>query len=233
VGGDPGPLLPGAALSLHGAAVALALGCALCDAGQLPEAAREEGAPLPRRAHRAWLYQLPLRRYDHYCRWLRNAVALKNHREFVLMLACLVSVGLLGALLDAALLALRLRASLVDEPAAAPGAATTAQGTALHALAVVGHLVWSVAVLGKAGMVLQVHTGLISRNELAAEWSEKLYYVTDDGLPVEELSDDEFNRRFDAFVYDASRNDFDRGCMRNCFSFWCVPRWARGQLGEF
>ena len=28
----------------------------------------------------------PIRRYDHYCRWLTNAVGLLNHREFVAML---------------------------------------------------------------------------------------------------------------------------------------------------
>ena len=64
------------------------------------------------------------------------------------------------------------------------------------------------------------------------------YYVltsarTGKSVPVKELSDDEFNERFDAFEYDKSRNAFDKDTLSNCWTFWCTPRWAPGQLGEF
>merc|ERR1719215_1712816 len=91
--------------------------CTLCDPGQLQrqdQQARqqllEEGAnpkqelPMPKRAHKAWLYALPIRRYDHYCRWLTNVIGLLNHREFVVMCTGLVMIAVLGISLDVALM---------------------------------------------------------------------------------------------------------------------------------
>merc|ERR1719331_1241802 len=91
--------------------------CALCDPGQLQRqdqqvrqqlletgASPKQELPMPKRAHKAWLYALPIRRYDHYCRWLTNVIGLLNHREFVIMCIGLVVLGLLGIVIDAILL---------------------------------------------------------------------------------------------------------------------------------
>merc|ERR1719395_339401 len=91
--------------------------CALCDPGQLQrqdQQARQqllqEGMspkqelPMPKRAHKAWLYALPIRRYDHYCRWLTNVIGLLNHREFVVMCIGLVTIGTIGIAVDGVLL---------------------------------------------------------------------------------------------------------------------------------
>eukprot|EP00913_Durusdinium_trenchii_P008691 g8164.t1 len=43
----------------------------------------EEG--LPQRAHKSRQYDHPIRRYDHYCKWVNNVIGLLNHREFILM----------------------------------------------------------------------------------------------------------------------------------------------------
>ena len=80
--------------------------CVLCDPGKLPVKEMEvfvqthASGELPRRCHKMWLFKQPIRRYDHYCRWLTNAVGLLNHREFVLMLAGLLTIGLGGCLVD-------------------------------------------------------------------------------------------------------------------------------------
>lgn len=80
--------------------------CVLCDPGKLPVKEMEAfvqthaSGELPRRCHKMWLFKQPIRRYDHYCRWLTNAVGLLNHREFVLMLAGLLAIGLGGSIVD-------------------------------------------------------------------------------------------------------------------------------------
>lgn len=80
--------------------------CVLCDPGKLPVKEMEvflqthSSGELPRRCHKMWLFKQPIRRYDHYCRWLTNAIGLLNHREFVLMLAGLLTIGLGGCLVD-------------------------------------------------------------------------------------------------------------------------------------
>lgn len=80
--------------------------CVLCDPGKLPVQEQElflqthASGELPRRCHKMWLFKQPIRRYDHYCRWLTNAVGLLNHREFIIMLAGLLTIGLGGCLVD-------------------------------------------------------------------------------------------------------------------------------------
>merc|ERR1719517_412974 len=67
----------------------------------------EEDGPdrsLPRRAHKCWQYDQPIRRYDHYCRWLTNVIGLLNHREFLVMVVGLVAIGVFGMALDTFLL---------------------------------------------------------------------------------------------------------------------------------
>merc|ERR1719277_2520379 len=82
--------------------------CAFCDPGQMRRGIDVEP---PARSHQTWQYKRPIRRYDHYCRWLTNCIGLLNHREFVVMLVGLVLIGILGFLLDL-LLALHLAYSM-------------------------------------------------------------------------------------------------------------------------
>merc|ERR1712224_891917 len=82
---------------------------------------------------------------------------------------------------------------------------------------VVLHLAYSIILMALAGPILKIHIGLVSRNELASEWKRNDFYVIKRGkhgesIPVNELSDDEFNARFDTFEYERRRNIFDHGC---------------------
>ena len=58
--------------------------CAFADPGQIRKTRNtqigavggmdiEEG--MPRRAHKSWQYSRPIRRYDHYCKWLQNVMS--------------------------------------------------------------------------------------------------------------------------------------------------------------
>lgn len=210
---------------------------ALCDPGQLTredqrrfaaaqakgQEAGDEEMPLPKRAHKTWLYKMAIRRYDHYCRWLTNCIGLLNHREFVVMLVGLVSLGPLGAIFDLVLFVYSVQGDSND--------------WAMDAILVI-HGAYSVALTTLATPILRLHIGFISRNELANEWKRNEFYVVHSAkinklVAVNDLSDDEFNDRFDSFQYDAKRNAFDKGTFNNCWKFWCLPRWKAGQLGEF
>lgn len=209
--------------------------CTLCDPGQLQRQDQlvrqqllEEGAnpkqelPMPKRAHKAWLYALPIRRYDHYCRWLTNVIGLLNHREFVIMCIGLVMIAGLGALVDLVLLIVMASRSHWSDMAV-----------------LLLHLMYSLCILGLGGPILRLHIGFISRNELAHDWKKNLFYVIHSRrtagkvVLVNDLSDDEFNERFDSFCYDETRNPWDEGMRSNCWSFWCTSRWTPGQLGDF
>merc|ERR1719263_597803 len=140
--------------------------------------------PLPKRAHKTWLYRGPVRRYDHYCRWVTNCIGLLNHREFFIMVCGLVVIAVLGTAIDlVALIAVFSRANW------------------LARIAVLLHLFYSVVLMALAGPILRIHVGLVLRNELANEWKRNDFYVVmgkHGGLiSVNELSDDEFNARFD------------------------------------
>merc|ERR1712241_711315 len=89
-----------------------------------------------------------------------------------------------------------------------------------------------------AGPILKIHIGLGSRNEVAHEGKKNCHYIVKksklgENVNVNALSDDEFNALFDSFVYDRSKNPFDKGCPSNCWSFWCTARWREDQLGDF
>lgn len=183
----------------------------------------QEQPPLPKRAHKTWQYRYPVRRYDHYCRWVCNCIGLLNHRSFFIMVAGLVLIGILG--------------TAVDVIAVVAAFVNTDYGAGVK-VSLLFHLAYSVALLMLAGPILRIHIGLVARNELASEWKQNLFYVVKrskhgENIPVNELSDDEFNARFDTFSYDKQRNTFDRGWYHNILSFWFTSRDSKTQLGEF
>ena len=206
--------------------------CAFADPGQVKKTRNakigavggmdiEEG--VPRRAHKSWQYSRPIRRYDHYCKWLQNVIGLLNHREFVIMVGGLLLIGVLGIMVDIWL------PILIAE-----------KGFFQFEIIVALHLGYSVALLAIDWPIFKIHFGLISRNEMAQEWKKKEHYVANntsigDNVPVEDLEDDEYNELFDqdAFVYDRARNPFDNGCFTNCLNLWCQPRWTSDAKGEF
>lgn len=206
----------------------ITLGCmtyaAFSDPGQMRKhtsLASGGEVPLPRRAYKSWQYKRAIRRYDHYCRWLNNCIGLLNHREFFAMLVGLLAIAVLGIAVD-----VMLAISMIN------------RGFWSVELLIILHLAYSIALLFLAGPIMRIHLGLVSRNELAAEWKRNDFYVArsmkrGEVMPVNDLSDDEFNALFDSFAYDPKRNAFDRGGLKNCFTFWCMPRWLPDQQGEF
>ena len=95
--------------------------CACADPGQVKQTRKmkigavggmdiEEG--IHRRAHKSWQYSRPIRRYDHCCKWVKNDDVfeyfwpicnndrLLNHREFVIMVAGLLLIEVLGIMVD-------------------------------------------------------------------------------------------------------------------------------------
>jgi len=212
--------------------------CALCDPGTLKRKVHRkaydslrqangssdpnEELPLPKRCHKSWLFERPIRRYDHYCRWLTNCIGLLNHREFFVMVTGLSALGIGGSLVDVCLVV-----------------RTSQRGDEwMTAFLLIMHLTYSVILTALAYPIFRLHFGFICRNELANEWKRNDFYIltsnkTGKSMPVNELSDDEFNDRFDAFEYDKMRNSFDKNVSANCWAFWCTPRWAPDQLGEF
>lgn len=200
--------------------------CAFSDPGQLPKRRGQGDAevdmPMPPRAHKSWQYPRPIRRYDHYCKWVANVIGLLNHREFYCMLIGLVSVGIIGSSVDVALIVL----------IANKGWWTSLIGIALH-------LGYSVTLTTLAMPILKVHTGLVSRNELAQEWKQNLFYVVHGSrkginVPVNELSEDEYNDMQDDCVYAPTRNQYDKGTRcANFTQFFCRARWTAKEHGDF
>ncbi|CAJ1372344.1 unnamed protein product [Effrenium voratum] len=214
---------------LYGITLGCMTYCTFADPGQVKKTRNlkpagvdiEEG--MPRRAHKSWQYPRPIRRYDHYCKWLQNVIGLLNHREFVTMLIGLTSIGLLGIVIDLWLAVLIAEKGFMDSE-----------------IVVVLHLAYSIALLFIEWPICRIHVGLVSRNETAQEWKKNENYVANntslgDKVPVEELDDDEYNELFDkdAFVYDRTRNPFDKGAASNCFNFWCMPRWPADEKGDW
>ena len=209
-------------LAIYGPTLLCMLWVARADPGQITI---EDGEP-PKRAHKSWLYPEPIRRYDHYCRWLQNVVGLMNHREFIAMLIGLTLIAVLGVIIDPALTVLAYKKSGVQ---------------ILPDIILVLHWIYSLILLFFEGEIFIIHVGLVSRNETAQEWKKNNHYVAHDtskgdNIRVESLSDsDEYNELLDqgAFVYSPEANSFDKGCLMNCWNFWCQPRWDSQARGDF
>lgn len=209
-------------------AVTLVLGvyCAMCDPGMVEDDdddasqdtlldgdAQPQKQIIPPRAHKSWMYPRPVRRYDHYCRWLQNVIGFYNHREFLFMTFGLALIGMGGVLLDAAVL------FLIRRPAS--------DGVSMSGINrwrwpedafVFAHLCYSATLTGLVVPILKIHLGLVSRNELAPEWKENAFYVIrkqGSQTPVEELDEAEWNARFQSFTYDPKRNKYDKGVIQN------------------
>lgn len=224
--------LRGYFLCVYGVTLGCQVYCVLCDPGKLQPQEHEAFAQanptvdgskaLPRRCHKMWLFKQPIRRYDHYCRWLTNAIGLLNHREFVLMLIGLLIIGTGGCLVDFVLLIW-----------------TSSEGHHFTGFLLIMHMTYSVILTLLAGPILRLHLTFVSRNELANDYKHNLFYVMRDAtgkaVHVNELEDEEFNLGLDndKFEYEPSLNAFDRGLVTNCWNFWCMPRWPANQLGEF
>ncbi|CAE7572379.1 zdhhc7 [Symbiodinium sp. CCMP2592] len=216
----PQALLIGIEVGLSVATVALMGYCGLADPGQAQSGLDLEQGHVPPRAHKSWLYTREIRRYDHYCKWVKNVIGLLNHREFVVMLIGLTSSGVLGLAVDTYL------------------ALVMAFKVPWQTCMILLHLAFCIALLAIEVPMLQIHIGLISRNELAYEWVSKINYVAfnttqGDGIPVGVLDVEEYNELFDEFVYDRERNPWDHGRSVNCWNFWCWPRWPADETGEF
>eukprot|EP00929_Paragymnodinium_shiwhaense_P112986 TRINITY_DN81250_c0_g1_i1.p1 TRINITY_DN81250_c0_g1~~TRINITY_DN81250_c0_g1_i1.p1 ORF type:complete len:399 (-),score=56.30 TRINITY_DN81250_c0_g1_i1:157-1353(-) len=168
----------------------------------------------PERSHKSWQYLRPIRRYDHYCRWLCNCIGLLNHREFFVMVLGIVGIAVVGVICDLWLLYEGLARLDVSLPAL---------------VALMAHLIYSTGLGYYVLPIVRLHVLFISRNELAEEWKTDSNYVVDDkvtGEPikVKELSEDDFDELFDSFRYEPSLNPWDHGCLNNCLAFWCTPR---------
>lgn len=230
--------LPEAALSagfgvLYGLSLGCMIYCTFFDPGQMRKSkAAANGAgdepwrgTIPKRAHKAWQYHRPIRRYDHYCKWSQNVVGLLNHREFVMMLGGLVLISVLGIVVD---LWLAISISMARK------------GLIGTLVTVLLHLAYSMVLLGIVGPICRIHIGLISRNELAQEWKKNAHHIAQtsskgENIAVSDLDDEEYNELFDAdaFVYECSMNEWDKGCPDNCLSFWCNARWTKDEKGEW
>lgn len=188
----------------------------LCDPGQLPLAERE----WPKRSHKNFQYRRPLMRFDHYCRWVNNGIALRNHRQFLVMLIGLVAIVILGIAVDVTLVVMCL------------------SDVKLHltfSIVVALHLVYSLALGYYVIPIFRLHVMFISRNELANEWKNDEFYIVTKGrlagepVQVDKLNQQEYDELFDSFQYKAELNPWDQGCPFNCWMFWCNPR----SKGEF
>lgn len=178
----------------------------------------------PPRSHKSWMYNRPVRRYDHYCRWLMNVIGFLNHREFIFMLVGLTLIGMGGVLVDAILLFLLRRpaADGVD-----PSLLSSSRWRWPEDGFVIGHLCYSAILTGLVAPILKIHVGLVTRNELACEWKHNEFYVIrkeGSETPVAELTDEEFNDRFNSFCYDSNRNEYDKGWRKNWQMFLCNSR---------
>jgi len=142
-----------------------------------------------------------------------------------------VAIATLGTLVDALLLGRALYQSWDALPQAL-------LENWLARTCILVHFMYSAVSMYFSAPILQLHIGFVSRNELAKDWRMDRFYVARDPqtkrlTSVQDLDAQAYNDLFDEFQYDSSRNPWDKGCAANCWAFWCTPRWAPDQLGEF
>jgi len=213
-------------LTLYGVTFGLMTYTALRDPGMISNTMLSRwmsgDVVLPKRTYKDDNCERPILRYDHYCRWINNWIGLYNHREFIVMAMFLSIVACVGVLADVALLAFCWHTTDWWQKAC-----------------LLLHCAYSLAFAYYVIPIFRQHIGFVSRNELAQEWKSDTFYIihhveTGEPIAVSTLEDeDEYNAHFDSFQYDRTRNPWDKGCSKNCGVFWCTPRWADGQLGEF
>jgi len=202
-----------------------AVNTALANPGLLPQEqfqkwqAKERSLPL--RCSKHWLYRRPVLRFHQYCRWVTNSVGLHNHRSYMCMLAGFVGIAVTDAFLD-----------LILIPAHFMNGTWTAE------LLLLVHFLYSCYFAWYSTPLLRMHAAFVARNELAQEWKKDEFWVvynelTGEKVSVNDLPTEEYNRRFDEFIYDPSRNQFDKGWVQNCLSFWFTDRSDPDEWGEF
>jgi len=212
-------------LSLYSTTIWAAMYTSLADPGLMNEEHHQKWragqTSMPRRAHKHWLYRRPVLRFHQYCRWVTNCVGLRNHRSYMIMLAGFVTIAVLDAFLDFILVLVHWR-----------GGSWTVELLLLLHLAYSSYFAWYSVPL------LRQHAGFLIRNELTQEWKRDDFNIvyckaTGEKITVNELDTEEYNRRFDEFEYDPSRNPFDKGWWRNLLNFWIAPRGDPEEWGEF
>mmetsp|Transcript_80145 Transcript_80145/g.217011 ORF Transcript_80145/g.217011 Transcript_80145/m.217011 type:complete len:366 (+) Transcript_80145:37-1134(+) len=175
---------------------------------------------IPMRAHKHWLYRRPVQRFHQYCRWVTNCVGLRNHRSYMIMLLGFVTTAVADTIVD-----------LILVPVHFVSGTWTAEFLCLL------HLCYSIYFAWYSAPLLRQHTAFIMRNELTQEWKRDDYYVvvgpTGEKIAVTDLDAEDYNRLFDEFEYDSSRNPFDKGWVDNCISFWTRSRDDPDEWGEF
>eukprot|EP00933_Yihiella_yeosuensis_P040931 TRINITY_DN35346_c0_g1_i1.p1 TRINITY_DN35346_c0_g1~~TRINITY_DN35346_c0_g1_i1.p1 ORF type:complete len:415 (-),score=52.41 TRINITY_DN35346_c0_g1_i1:237-1481(-) len=177
---------------------------------------------VPQRGKKTWLYDLPVRRYDHYCKWVQNMIGLWNHREFVTMVLGLAFIALVGLLVDA-WLAIHI----------------AKKGNLELEIGILLHLGYSCILFAQVWPIARVHIMLVSRNETANEWKKDVNCMarTAEGTLVEinTLEPDMYNELLDngGLEYVPSKNTYDKGCFMNWITFYCNSRWSVDEMGEF
>lgn len=209
---------------LYGLTLVLMFYCMYVDPGTVSK--KQEQNP-PARSHKTWLYDRHVRRFDHHCRWLLNSIALNNHREFVVMLVCLTLIGILSFALDIWIIYTAVQDNLLNK-------------MPVKLAMVVLQFVYSAGIFYLVVPILEMHIGLISRNELAKEYTKDMYRVWrregEEDVPANKMDIDDYNQFVDEekqFEYSERLNPYDNGTLANCNSFWCEARWFAHQKGDF
>eukprot|EP00928_Gymnodinium_smaydae_P014876 TRINITY_DN1545_c0_g3_i1.p2 TRINITY_DN1545_c0_g3~~TRINITY_DN1545_c0_g3_i1.p2 ORF type:complete len:356 (+),score=71.56 TRINITY_DN1545_c0_g3_i1:79-1146(+) len=175
---------------------------------------------MPKRAKKHWLYERPVLRFHQYCRWTTNAIGLRNHREYMVMLYCFACVGIMNTVVDLVHLFMRL-----DD---------FRESDLGLDLIVVLHLIYSAYFSWYVIPLVRMHTGFISRNELTSDWLSDKYRVVIDA-EGRKWNPDEYEGDYEEedLIYDSTRNPFDHGTSQNLWSFFVTSRACSSQLGDF